>query len=363
MFNIKNKLKKKYNILVIGADGMLGYDLTKMLKEQQQDKNSKIGIVVALGDEFDMTDYSQLSKYFVKTSSSHPIKYDYVINCAALTDTYKIEHDVAYQTKAFNVNAKSVKNLAELCERYHTKLIHISTDYVYSQYSTTETLKYEGNTVLEAFHKNNASEYPINTYGMQKLIAEDFIRQKMNNKHYAILRTSWLYGNHNHKSFIHKIILNYEKQYKLHADNDFAFEVTSNEYSIPTSTRELSIMILNVINYNLYGIFAACGRAINPDCSNYAINRYEFAKTILQHYYSLSKKLMMVNSHLSPIVREDILNPTYSRMYNEPIDEQTKNLISNEKYSIFNWFDELKNFINENHDDIEKWVSDSIDKK
>lgn len=361
MFNFNKN--KKFNILVVGANGMLGYDLVNQLKEKQLDKNSKVGVVVALGDDFDMTDINQLNKHFCKTNGITPIKYDFAVNCAALTDTYKIEHDRNYQIKAFDVNVKSVDDLAKLCEHYHTKLIHISTDYVYSQYSADSAIPLANNTVLHAFHKNNATEYPINTYGMQKLIAEDFIKKHMSKKNYAILRTSWLYGNHNHKSFVHKILLNFEKQKQQHPDGKFVFEVTENEYSIPTSTRELVKMIMNVINYNLYGTFAACGHVDDLESvGHYAISRFEFAKAIIEAFYvdAIRCPDSVVFDQLNRIVRTDILNPTYSRMYNDDIDETTLKFLDGVSNEDTDWKKELLDFMHMYRIDIGSWINEKL---
>ena len=53
--------------------------------------------------------------------------YDTVINCIANTDTYsqnKEEH--------WNLNYKSVSDLIDICNKNNQKVIHISTDYIYS---------------------------------------------------------------------------------------------------------------------------------------------------------------------------------------------------------------------------------------
>ena len=50
-----------------------------------------------------------------------------VINCIAYTDTYSVDKE-----KNWNVNVKFVKDLCDICNELNKKLIHISTDYLYS---------------------------------------------------------------------------------------------------------------------------------------------------------------------------------------------------------------------------------------
>lgn len=150
---------------------------------------------------------------------------------------------------------------------------------------------------------------------MQKLIGEKFIKEGMKKGQYAILRTSWLYGAHNCKSFVHKFLKNFMSKKKEHdasSDSIFEFEMTQNEHSIPTRSETLAKMILNTIKHNLHGTFAACGTA---DDSNYAVSRKQWAEEILKFWLNSEElaKCKIVG------VDRDTLAPKFSRMYNETI--------------------------------------------
>lgn len=104
---------------------------------------------------------------------------DTIINCIACTDTYSINKD-----NHWNVNYKFVANLVDYCNMNNIKLIHISTDYVYT------------NSV------SNASEDDIpihgnNWYSYTKLLADSYIELRSNN--YLICR-----GSHKSKPFAYK---------------------------------------------------------------------------------------------------------------------------------------------------------------
>ena len=95
-------------------------------------------------------------------------EYDIVINCIANTDTYsgdRIEH--------WNINYKGVSDLVDLCNNNSQKLIHISTDYIYS-----------------GSNKNaSESDIPVHNrtwYGYTKLLGDAHIQLKSNS--YLIIR-------------------------------------------------------------------------------------------------------------------------------------------------------------------------------
>ncbi len=77
----------------------------------------------------------------------------YCINCAAYTAVDKAESE---RKKAFLINADAVGYLASICNDHQTKLIHISTDYVY-----------DGTKQIALNEKDAVA--PLNVYGWSKL--------------------------------------------------------------------------------------------------------------------------------------------------------------------------------------------------
>lgn len=350
---------KKYNVIIIGADGMLGHDVLELMLAQQKLEKSCIGIVTPLTiKDIDITLPYALSDFINRNVVNPPIKYDYVINCAAITDTKMIETGIGYRNYAYDVNALGPMRLASACAYYGVKLIHISTDYVYSQLSTKGRLPFHTDySIVDAFHENNADEFPVNIYGMQKLLGEKFIKEKMKKKNYAILRTSWLYGNYNQKSFVHKVLKNIVKKYNddiksgTSMPDPFEFEMTQNELSIPTRTESLAKMILNVIKYKLYGTFAATGLTSSGLMSGggrYAVSRKEWTEEIVKIFDPLKQEIRIVG------VDRDTLAPKYSRMYNSNFtDSKYKKLYDG---LMFDWKQELCWFLSNNADSIKEYI-------
>ena len=53
--------------------------------------------------------------------------YDTIINCVAYTDTYSKD-----KVKHWDTNYKAVSDLVEICNKNKQKIVHISSDYIYS---------------------------------------------------------------------------------------------------------------------------------------------------------------------------------------------------------------------------------------
>ncbi len=98
------------------------------------------------------------------------VEYDEVINCIAHTDTYDENRDIHW-----DVNYAGVSELVDICNKHDIKLIHISTDYIYTN------------------SKSNASELDVpvhcaNWYGYTKLLGDAHVQLQSND--YLIIRCS-----------------------------------------------------------------------------------------------------------------------------------------------------------------------------
>lgn len=314
--------KKKLNVLVLGSDGMLGYDVYNELLKESYSQCSKINKVIGL-EKHDIEKYFMAPDYIDTFNffSTHE-HFDYVINCVAMTDTNAAENTKEGRDLSYKLNVIFPQKLAGTCKCFKTKLIHISTDYVFSENSVG---------YVQGFYAGLAEPFPVNIYGTHKLLGEMYIKNTMEPKTYVILRTSWLYGEHNKKSFVHKFIAN---AYKCMEENK-NIEVTENEYSVPTSTQAVVDYITTVLYKNDYGINGII-HAVNQ--SEKSVSRFVFAKTIATIYneiineYKLEIKLIDEDKIVG-IKRENKLQPTNS--YMRPQD----------KYCAFSWVVDLKTFL------------------
>jgi len=206
-------------ILVTGASGQLGKCFQKLAENED-----RIDWLFMDSSEIDITSSSDLDMCF----SSKQI--DYCINCAAYTNVEKAESE---KEKAFSINAEAVKNLAEICRKHKTVLIHISTDYVFDG---TSNIPY----------KEEDPTNPINVYGASKLKGEQYIQNTIG--YYFIFRASWLYSEFGH---------NFYKTIIDKANENATLNITTAQKGTPTNANHLAELIVKIIkeedtNYGLY---------------------------------------------------------------------------------------------------------------
>ena len=147
--------------IVILGNGLLGSEIHKQ---------TGWDIISRKENEFDITQPNKYFSYFIDVFDGVAAsnKYDIIINCIANTNTYsnnKEEH--------WGVNYKGVADLVDFCNKWNIKLVHISTDYVYT------------NSINEA----SEDDIPIhgnNWYSYTKLLGDAYIELKSNN--YLICR-------------------------------------------------------------------------------------------------------------------------------------------------------------------------------
>ncbi|WP_028297279.1 dTDP-4-dehydrorhamnose reductase [Olivibacter sitiensis] len=203
--------------VVFGGSGQLG----QCLAEQVQGNPN---YVFLSSDEGNVTKADQLRHLFEK------LKPDVVVNCAAYTAVDKAEDEIDL---AYAINSHAVKNLAILSKEYNSKLIHISTDFVF-----------EGNKVGLLAEDDECK--PQGVYGASKLEGEENIRA-IHSK-YFIVRTSWLYSEYGG---------NFVKTMLRLADSRNELSVVSDQVGTPTYAMDLAAFILNLISSKseTYGLY------------------------------------------------------------------------------------------------------------
>ena len=150
-------------IIVTGCKGQLGTEILKQLREGR----SEIGpipekllnatvIAVDLPD-LDISNYKMVDEFIRRNRP------DVIINCAAYTnvDGCEVNHDAA-----FKANALGPRNLAQAAEKTGARLVHVSTDYVFSGRENGGVAQDEATI-----------PGPISAYGSTKLMGEKYVEQ------------------------------------------------------------------------------------------------------------------------------------------------------------------------------------------
>lgn len=116
-------------IIVTGSKGQLGTEIIKQLREGRSEigpiPEKLLSATVLPVDlpELDISNYKMVDDFIRRQRP------DVIINCAAFTnvDGCETSHDLA-----FKVNAIGPRNLAQAAAKTGARLVHVSTDYVFS---------------------------------------------------------------------------------------------------------------------------------------------------------------------------------------------------------------------------------------
>ena len=143
------------------------------------------------------------------------------MNCSAYTAVDKAESDVDFAKK---LNEDGPRNIANLANQIHAKMIHISTDYVFD--GTGKTPYTEEMPIA-----------PIGVYGKTKAAGERAVTENLNE--YYIIRTAWLYGWAG-RNFVYTMI----KAMNTHD----SVKVVNDQKGTPTFAGDLADVILKIIS-------------------------------------------------------------------------------------------------------------------
>jgi dTDP-4-dehydrorhamnose reductase len=223
-------------ILVSGANGQVGKELRKIAGLFPQFQ------FVFLSREDLAIHHFELVRNFFKGYQPR-----YFINCAAYTAVDKAESE---QALARLVNGEAVGVLAAVCKAYNTKLIHISSDYVFDG---TASVPYT----------EEAIPNPQSVYGESKLMGEQEAIKY--NPDCIIIRTSWVYSEFG-KNFVKTMM-------KLMSEKN-TINVVNDQSGSPTYAADLAEAILQVLSFGKWtpGIYHYSNKGV--------ISWYDFAEAI-----------------------------------------------------------------------------------
>lgn len=224
------------NILITGANGQLGMSLQKILE-----KDPELQVTYTDAHNLDITNRDAVDRFLSDNN------FDYVVNCAAYTAVDKAETD---DLKAAAINTGAVGNLGEAASKNGVKVIHISTDYVFSGESFRP-------------YEENDEPYPQSIYGRTKLEGEGLLTSFCQDA--LIIRTAWLYSEFG-ANFVKTML-------RLAGEKEF-LNVVSDQIGTPTYAGDLAEAIHQVIKHDKWmpGIYHFTNEGVT--------SWYDFTKAI-----------------------------------------------------------------------------------
>lgn len=197
------------NILITGCNGQLGTEMRNLLTG-----NPRYNAWFTDVAQLDITDGEAIDHFM----DQHPV--DYLVNCAAFTAVDRAEEQ---QDLCRRLNATAVELLGRAAQRHGTRMVQISTDYVFNGNACTPLTE-------------DQQPAPQSTYGRTKLEGEQLLLQAAPES--VILRTAWLYSPYGH-NFV-KTMLNLGRTHKQ-------LTVVFDQLGTPTYALDLARAILTVI--------------------------------------------------------------------------------------------------------------------
>ncbi len=260
------------DILILGAQGLLGSELTYRFKK------TAIGLTHSDIEILAEQDCKRIfEKYRPKV----------IINAAALVRSEGCESS---PQSCIEMNSIGPLNIARAGKHHDAVIVHFSTDYVF-----------DGN---KKFFTEYDITNPINIYGAAKEFSETLIKITTS-KHY-IIRSSWFFGtcpDPNRVDFPRRMLAEGKKYGEIRVVND--------QHGSPTFIKDLSQKIKELLeNEAPYGIY----HITNAGYCTW----YEYAKKCFD--------LAGVNYKVHPITTQDsgtlLKRPAYSILKNTRLQEE-----------------------------------------
>lgn len=243
-----------YNrVLITGANGLLGQELVRQMSRQPEydvlatgrDEASPLS-----GGSFgyaplDVTDEEAVHRLFEDFAPNA------VINCAAMTQVDRCEEE---REACWAVNAEAVETLAEACSRHGTRLVQISTDFVFDG--------------QDGPYREDARPNPVNFYGRSKMAAENAVRGAGLDK-WAVVRTVLVYGTGEQLSRGNIVLWLIDK-----LSSGEPVHIVTDQHRTPTYVVDLARGIERIVRHDKTGIYHLSGREL--------LSVYDFAQVVAE---------------------------------------------------------------------------------
>lgn len=232
------------------------------------------------------------------------IRPDAVIHCAAWT-AVDLAEDEDKEDKVRAINAFGTQNIADACKETDSKMLYLSTDYVFDGQGTEPW-------------KPDCKDYkPLNVYGKTKLEGELAVSSTL--EKFFIVRIAWVFGV-NGNNFIKTML-------KVGKSHD-TVRVVNDQIGTPTYTFDLARLLVDMIETEKYGYYHA------TNGGGY-ISWYDFTCEIYRQAGYTTKVI--------PVTTQEYGLSKAARPFNSRLDKSK--LVENGFVPLPSWKDALARFL------------------
>lgn len=285
--------------LVTGGGGQLSKALLRTAEEHHQ-------VSVHAIETMDITSIKQIDRVLEE------VRPDVIINAAAYTAVDKAESE---EDTAKSVNEEGPRNLARAACRHGSRLIHISTDFVFDGVSESPWLTTD-------------VPNPVSAYGRTKLAGERAIIESDLEK-WSIVRTAWLYDGTS-PNFVSTML-------RLMNDRE-DISVVSDQTGTPTLVDSLAIAVWCLADNEISGMH----HWTDDGCTTW----HGFATAIEEIGYQSG--LLASRTRVDPITTEDYPTPARRPAYSVLDKTMTWDALAGTRaMPSVHWRENLNNMITE----------------
>lgn len=195
---------------------------------------------------------------------------DVVVNCAALTAVDTAEQN---PERAFAVNAAGAGNVARACAEADARLIHLSTDYVFSGVFPGAPRPYEPDDATG----------PASIYGRSKLDGEEAVLAALPGA--VVVRTAWVYTGGSGSDFVAVM--------RAKAAAADPVDVVADQVGSPTYVGDLCAALLQIADTGVRGPVL---HVVNSGPAS----RFELARAVFAGVGADPERVRPVNSDAHP---------------------------------------------------------------
>ena len=308
-------------VLVTGVAGQLGHDvMNELAKRGYEGIGSDIAesyngiqdgtpVVSMPYVQMDITDKASVEKVLTEVNA------DAVIHCAAWT-AVDLAEDEDKKDKVHAVNAEGTQNIAAVCKKLDSKMVYISTDYVFNGQGE------------EPWQPDCKDYQPLNVYGQSKLDGELAVSRTLDK--YFIVRIAWVFGK-NGNNFIKTMLKVGKNHDKLRVVND--------QIGTPTYTFDLARLLVDMIETDKYGYYHATNEG--GYISWYDFTKEIFRQAVEQGHSEYGEDRITVD----PVTTAEYGVSKAARPFNSRLDK--KKLVENGFTPLPTWQDALGRYLKE----------------
>ena len=233
-------------VFITGVNGQLGHDcLNEMIRRGHIAVGSDLQAAFSrmAGDsapvsvpyiQLDITDEREVKKTVCE------LQPDTIIHCAAWTAVDAAE-DEDCRAKVMAVNADGTRFIAEAAKSAGSKMLYISTDYVFD------------GTGTRPWRPDDIPGVPLNWYGKAKLAGEQAVATTLDR--WFVVRTAWMFGAKG-DNFIRTMIRIGKTRPQV--------RVVSDQFGTPTYTKDLARLLADMAGTEKYGYYHATNSETVP---------------------------------------------------------------------------------------------------